>query len=262
MLIADQKSLPTLINHLMNIQTIILAAGKGTRMGDEHTPKVLFKLHGQPMIRLVIDQVDKLKLILKPILVVGHKYDLVQQELGSQYIYAFQIGQLGTAHAVSAAKGFSLGTDVMVLYGDMPFIRASSMRKLIKMHEQNKPAVSMFTAVVDSFEGRLQSLQGFGRILRNKSGDITGIKEFKDASEAEQRIKEVNPGIYIFQAEWLWQNIGQIQNHNVQQEYYLTDLIHLANEQVASIKSLSIDPLEVFGINNKEQLKQAEELMT
>ncbi|MBI2607583.1 MAG: NTP transferase domain-containing protein [Candidatus Doudnabacteria bacterium] len=245
----------------MNLQTIILAAGKGTRMGDENTPKVLFKLSGKPMIRFVVNEVEKLNLSLKPIFVVGHKYDLVQKELGSSYVYAFQEGQLGTAHAVDAAKGFSLGTDVLVLYGDMPFVKTDSLKKLMKLHEQSRPVVSMFTTTVDSFEGQWQSLQGFGRIIRNDKNEISSIREFKDASENERMIKEVNPGIYIFKADWLWQNIDKIQNNNAQKEYYLTDLIQLASEQGLVIKSVQIDPREVFGINTKEQLVLARQLV-
>lgn len=245
----------------MNLQTIILAAGKGTRMGDENIPKVLFKLNNKPMIRFVVDQVEKLQLALKPIIVVGHKYDLVQKELGSNYVYAFQQGQLGTAHAVDAAKGFSLGTDVMVLYGDMPFIQSASIKKLYELHKQEESTISMFTTIIDSFEGDMENLIGFGRIIRNEAGEISDIREFKDASDAEKEIRELNPGIYIFKADWIWKNIDKIQNNNAQQEYYLTDLIHLAREQSLSIESISIDPDEVFGINTPWQLQHAETLM-
>lgn len=230
-------------------------------MGDENMPKVLFKLGNKPMIRFVLNQIEKLKLTLKPIIVVGHKYDLVQKELGSAYLYAFQQGQLGTAHAVNAAQGFSLGTDVLVLYGDMPFISSASVKKLMALHEENKSVISMFTATVNSFEGIMESLNGFGRIIRNELGEISKIREFKDASETEKHIKEINPGIYIFKADWIWKNIDKIQNKNAQQEYYLTDLIHLAREQNLSIKSICIDPQEVFGINTKEQLEQAQLLV-
>jgi bifunctional UDP-N-acetylglucosamine pyrophosphorylase/glucosamine-1-phosphate N-acetyltransferase len=242
----------------MRNQIVILAAGKGTRMGNGGIPKVLVMLKNKPLILYVLHEIEKINQLAKPVIVVGYQSQKVQAVLGDQYLYAYQDRQLGTAHAVMAAKHKAKADNLLVLYGDMPFIKSSSLKKLMRSHHGHKAALSMFTATVPDFCGELESLKHFGRIIRDVEGNIVKITEYKDATEAEKRLKEVNPGIYMFNAEWLWRNIEKIKNQNAQGEYYLTDMVEVAIKQGSKILSLPIDPVETMGVNTLAELQEAE----
>ena len=117
----------------------------------------------------------------------------------------------------------------------------------------------MFTTLIPNFENEYASFLAFGRIIR-KDGMIVGIREFVDATDEEKKITEVNPGIYLFNAKWLWEHLDTVQK-NKHGEYYLTDLVEIAIKKNEPISTLFIDPLEVFGINTPAQLQQAEKLL-
>ncbi len=244
----------------MSKQIIILAGGVGSRMGGE-IPKVLIPLSGRPMILYLLDQVDKLENFLTPIVVVGYKSTQVQKTLGKKYHYALQRQQLGTANAVWAAHKKVKGSSVIVVYGDMPLITANSLRRIAQSHQSHDAMISMFTCHVPDFTGWHSDFIHFGRIVRDKYNNIIGIKEYVDASDKERKILEVNPGIYMFNTQWLWDNIASISNDNALNQYYLTDIIAIAMEQGHPIDALPIDPREVWGVNTPAQLKQAELLL-
>lgn len=246
----------------MHNQVIILAAGKGARMGELDLPKILVGLRGKPLISYILEELKIITDLPTPVLVVGYKNVLVKELLGKNYIYALQKQQLGTAHAVWSAKKKIKAKNVLVLYGDMPFIKAESLKKLIKLHQNQDAVISMFTSYVPSFSGKFSSLNNYGRIIRDKYSALIKITEYKDASEKERQIREVNPGIYMFKTEWLWDNIDKINNKNAQQEFYLTDLIEVAIAEGKIIHSFKIAPREFLGVNTKEQLQQAEKLIT
>lgn len=149
----------------------------------------------------------------------------------------------------------------MVLYGDMPFIKAESIKNLIASHEGQHAVFSMFTTKVPNFEGTFGAYSVYGRIIRNKEGKIVAIKEFADASETERQITEINPGIYMFRSSWLKDNLSKIKPNNKLNEYYLTDIVEVATTNGVKINSFEIQPEEVFGINNPVQLKAAESLL-
>ncbi len=242
----------------MKDQIIILAAGKGTRLNHESLPKVLVLFRGQPLIKHLLLRISKIIQSTKPIVVVGFMAEKVKATLGNRFEYVLQEPQLGTAHAVRAAKEKIKAENVLVLYGDMPFITEGSLRKLIRMHHDEKANLSMFTATVPNFENEFAGLLHYGRIIRSFNKEFVKITEFKDASDAEKNIKELNTGIYMFNSQWLWKNIKKIKNKNVQKEYYLTDIVEIAIEQKEKIYSLAIDPKEVIGINSKEDLERVE----
>lgn len=229
-------------------------------MGHSELPKVLVPVKNKSMILHLVEELEKLSNTLAHVIVVGHKYQLVQAMLGSKHIYAFQQGQFGTGHAVAAAKDKVTADNVLVLFGDMPFIKAESIEKLKALHESSNSTLSMFTASVPNFDNEFATFNSFGRIIRDQDDKISDIVEFVDASEEQRAIKEVNPSIYIFNTEWLWENIEKIPR-NKHGEFYLTDIINIAKQQNVKINSLTIDPLEVFGINTPEHLKQAEKLL-
>lgn len=243
----------------LDIQPIILAAGKGTRMRTA-LPKVLVGFQGKPLIQYLLDSVKKVDFKHKPVIVVGHKYDLVQSFLGPDFIYAFQEGQMGTGHAVLSAKSKVESKNVLVLYGDTPFIKSQSIKQLIELYQTSNSTFSMFTSNVPNFDHQFSSFLGFGRIIRDSQTRISKIQEFPDASEAERQITEVNPGIYLFSTKWLWSALEQVPK-NKRCEYYLTDLVEIAIRQGVEITTASIDPLEVFGINTPAELKKAEDIL-
>jgi len=143
----------------MSSQIVVLAAGKGTRMGDQPWPKVLAPLRGKPLISYILEEIKKLDLETPPIIVVGFMQDKVRQELGDKYLYVVQEQQLGTGHAAAVAKNLVTAKNVVVLYGDMPFIRAESLKNLIETQDVTGDKFSMFTATVKNFEGPLSPLE-------------------------------------------------------------------------------------------------------
>jgi len=224
-------------------------------------PKVLVMLKNKPLILYLLDEIDKINQIAKPVIVVGHMYNMVRTVLGNDYLYAIQDRQLGTAHALLAAKHKVTGKNILVLYGDHPFIKASSLQKLMRLHHSKEANISMFTTAVPNFNGINKNFEHYGRIIRNSKKAIARIVEYKDASVGQRKIKELNPGMYMFNTAWLWKHMGKIKNQNEQAEYYLTDIVEVAIEHGEPVHSLSIEPKEVIGINTKEDLKNAEKLL-
>jgi len=245
----------------MDTQIVILAAGKGRRMGSKGLPKVLIPLKGKPVISYLVEELVKLKDLPPPIIVIGHRSTAIKQALGKSYRYALQRDQRGTAHAVWSAQPYITAKNLLVLYGDMPFIKATSLKKLIHLHDSQQAVISMFTSYVPNFNGHYENFLRFGRIIRNQYKEIVKIREFADATLEEQSIREINPGIYLFQSQWLWDNIDKIDDNNVYQEFYLTDIVEIAIQEGHSIQSLTISPKEIFGINTEQQLKQAQKLI-
>lgn len=245
------------------VQIIILAAGHGKRMQSE-LPKVLVPLHGKPLVTHVLEQIKSSGITSVPVIVVGQHRELVMKTLGDSYKYAVQEEQLGTGHAVMSAKSMlPLDTKhVMVLYGDHPFISASTIKNLMAKHLNTDSKLTMATVQLPDFlEWRSVFYNNFGRIVRNESGDISKIVEFKDTKTDEERnIKEVNPSYFCFDAEWLWENLKKINTDNAQKEYYLTDLVKIAMQEKIKIQSVSIDPREALGVNSKQELETLEGL--
>ncbi|MBU0612258.1 NTP transferase domain-containing protein [Patescibacteria group bacterium] len=238
------------------IKIVILAAGKGTRM-ESDLPKVLAPLKGKNMIRHVIESVQKAS-NEKPIAIIGHKAELVQSDLGDLCFYVLQKEQLGTGHAVSCAKGDCEGAeDIVVLSGDQPFIKAETIKNLIEKHLETGAKITLATTIPLDFSDWKKAFLVYGRILR-ENGKIIGIREFKNATDKEKEIKEVNTGCYMFNADWLWKNLDKIENKNAQGEYYLTDLFHIAFENGDKIESIEIEPHEALGANTKEDLEVLE----
>jgi bifunctional UDP-N-acetylglucosamine pyrophosphorylase / glucosamine-1-phosphate N-acetyltransferase len=246
----------------MDTQIVILAAGKGKRMGTKEVPKVLIPLKGKPVISYLLEEVVKLKDLPPPIIVVGHKSTAIKQALGKGFRYALQRGQRGTAHAVWSAQPYVKAKNIFVLYGDIPLITAASLKKLMHVHDSQQAVISMFTAFVPNFEKEYANFLHFGRIIRNEFKEIVKIQEYADAAEEQRAIREINPGIYLFQSQWLWDNIDKIDDSNAQQEFYLTDIVEIAITEGHTIHSFAVNPKEILGINTIEQLKLAEKLLT
>ena len=238
------------------IGVIILAGGKGKRMQSE-LPKVLVELRGKPMIKHLLESLKASGVCDTPTIVVGYKKESVIEALGEKYHYAVQEEQLGTGHAVMAAhKQLEHKVEnVLVLYGDNPYITPESIKKLADTHIASGGKLTMATVQLSDFlEWRSFFYTSFSRIIRNEYGDIIRSVEFKDATDDEKKITEVNPCYFCFNAPWLWKKLQTLKNDNAQQEYYLTDLVKIAMQEGEKIASIQIEPGEALAANSKEEL--------
>ncbi|MFV2003715.1 MAG: bifunctional UDP-N-acetylglucosamine diphosphorylase/glucosamine-1-phosphate N-acetyltransferase GlmU [Gammaproteobacteria bacterium] len=235
----------------MNLSVIILAAGAGTRMRSLK-PKVLHKLAGLPMVEHVYNTSNTLG--AKQIQVVyGHGGDLLKQQCGHFNVnWCLQAEQLGTAHAVEQA-GPNIDNDAvaLILYGDVPLIKAQTLETLVKDVTGNN--VSLLTV-------KLDDPTGYGRIVR-EGGKVVAIVEHKDASDEIKKIDEVNTGILAMRAGYLNDCLRKIDNNNVQGEFYLTDVIALAVSDGNEVLTTQVEhSYEVEGVNDRKQLARLERI--
>ena len=248
-------------NEMDKTMAVVLGAGKGTRMGageGSGMPKVMFLADGKPLIGHAVDNLRQAG-IEKIAVVVGYKKEMVQDYLDGEVDYAIQDEQLGTGHAVAVAKNLVQGQSeaVLVCYGDMPLFKIETIKKLIEEFQAAKPTIAMLSVEFEDPQS-----WAYGRIERDEKGDVKDIVEQKDCNEEQLKIKESNPGFYIFQSVWLWENISKLKSENAQREYYLTDLIGLATKQGKRIIAQKVsEENEALGVNTPEQLKQAEEIL-
>ena len=234
----------------MNVDFIILAAGKGTRMGG-NSPKVLASLAGKPMIQHLIDTVDSVP-NSKTTIIVGHKGREVEDCIVSSKKLRFinQKNQLGTAHAVKQAlSGLRKNSISVVLYGDAPLVTKNTLNKLVKSAARGQ--LSLLTFIKDN-------PKGYGRIIRGSRNSVKKITEHKDASNVEREIKEVNSGILAIKTSQLQKFVPSIKNNNAAKEYYLTDLVEIANNNSIGVAATVCDSYEVGGANDKQELHDLE----
>lgn len=243
---------------------IILAAGKGTRMNCE-LPKVLVPLKGRPMIQYLMDEVKAAGVDSRPIIVVSpDNKEIISAALkGYEAEYVIQAEQLGTGQAVACARAALAKDDkeiknIVVLYGDHPFLKSASIRKFSAI---NSEVLTIMPTRLPDFEGWRQNFYHWGRIIKGLDGTVEKIVEFKDASEEEKLITEVNPGFMRFDKDWLFQNIDKLTDNNQSKEYYLTDMVKAAFEGGHPVGTMNIEPPEAMGINSLEELKIAEGLL-
>jgi bifunctional UDP-N-acetylglucosamine pyrophosphorylase/glucosamine-1-phosphate N-acetyltransferase len=238
---------------------IALAAGQGVRMGNDW-PKVLAPVKGKSMIKRVLESANKSGIDAKPIIVVGYKKELIIRELGNKYQYINQEHQLGTGHAVSLAKDYlkNKAENIMILYGDQPFIKAETIKKINEKHIKSGRKITMATVKLKDFKDWRINFVNFSRIIRDKNGKIIKDIQFKDASDEEIKVTEVNPCYFCFNADWLWNKLETLKNDNAQKEYYLTDLIKMATDSGIEIESIEIEPYEALGANTKAELRVLE----
>lgn len=244
----------------MNIQPIILAAGRGVRMGGD-LPKVLHEVNGRPMVSHLLEALADLQLEHKPIVVVGYKSEDVKNALGDSCLYALQEPQLGTGHAVSVAEDLIAAPHVAVLNGDTSFVSAQTLKDLFDSHVASGAVMSLATVTVEDFEGWKTMFASHGRIIRDASGKVVAIREYKDASDSEREIRELNVGVYVFDSAWLTEHLGKLDNNNAQGEYYLTDLVAMALSTPKDSPTVSMSPLEALSINTPEHLQYASQLV-
>ena len=232
----------------------ILAAGKGSRMESE-LPKVLHELNGKSLIDYVIDTASE----LNPnsiTLVVGFQKDRVKNHIQNNKIhYVSQDQQLGTGHAVLQIENQLSNQEghLLILYGDVPNIKSSTLSPIIDEHIKQNHSATIITAM-------LEDPTGYGRIIRDKNGNVLKIVEEKDCTSDEKKIKEWNPGIYIFKIPQLFSELKRIKPNNALNEYYLTDVIELIKESSPVQAKKIADSREVIGINTINQLSLMENI--
>ncbi|MBN2543066.1 NTP transferase domain-containing protein [bacterium] len=238
---------------MKNLSVVVLAAGLGKRMGADF-PKVLQKINNYALIDFVLKTWEKFD-PWKTIVVVGYKNELVKEHLKDKYNieFALQEVQLGTAHATKMALPLldEFQGDVAVVCGDAPFISLDTINKLLEIHKNTKARATLLTAFFDN-------PSSYGRIVRGPGGEVLQIVEYKDCTEEQRKIKEINSGTYIFSKEHLLKTIRRIDSDNIQGEYYLTDIIELLRGDGERISALSVeDNREVMGINSLQDLEAA-----
>lgn len=239
----------------MKIHAVVLAAGKGTRM-NSRLYKVMHHVCGKPMIEHVVDTLEKLDLH-NLIVVVGHGADAIRERLGTRVQYAYQQEQLGTAHAVLMCRELLQDEDgiTIVLNGDTPLVRSETLQQLVSHHQRKQAAATVLTAIVEN-------PTGYGRIIRDESGDVKRIVEEKDATLGQKKVCEISTGMFCFDNGKLFSCLAQVKNDNAQAEYYLPDVISILNEQGCTVSAyVADDPNEGRGANDRVQLAQLEALL-
>jgi bifunctional UDP-N-acetylglucosamine pyrophosphorylase/glucosamine-1-phosphate N-acetyltransferase len=240
---------------MASLRTIILAAGKGTRMKSD-TPKVLHEVCGKSIIEYVLD-VARAVGSLKIYVVVGHGNALVENRLGREAVTIRQPRLLGTADAIRCAQGFlkSYRGDLLVLCGDTPLLNKNVVGKLVGRHKKSKAVCTFLTAVA-------HDPQGYGRVIRDENGAVAAIREDKDATGDQRDIQEINVGVYCFQSRALFNALPGVCLNPKKKEFYLTDIISLFYDQGLKVETLPAeDPFEGLGVNTKEDLAVAERII-
>ena len=237
------------------IKSIVLAAGKGTRIQTDgyDLPKVMRLACDKPLLHYVLGEIS----FIPPedtVIVVGYMKDFITESFPG-YIHAEQIEQLGTGHAVKAAMPCieNLNCDLLVCYGDMPLIKQETYKALVDAHRNTGNACTLLSGTSDE-------PLAYGRILRDAEGNFQEVVEDRDCTPEQKEIKELNTGLYVFDAKELSAALNQLKCENSQGEYYLTDVpaIMLANGLSVGVCKLNLGK-QIIGVNTIENLKTVEE---
>lgn len=240
------------MNNHKNLSTIILAAGKGTRMQTDQA-KVLHLLCGEPLLAYSLTLAEAIH-SEKIVVIVGHQAEMVRRAFPTPgLIFVEQRPQLGTGHAVlQAREQFADYTGmILILCGDVPCLKVATVTSLIERHCREQASVTVMTTILDD-------PGSYGRVITSQSADVLRIVEVCDATEQEKEVREINTGIYCADSRFLFEAVAQIKNNNSQKEYYLTDIIEIACKTGCRVRSfIAADPFEVMGVNTPEDLEKA-----
>lgn len=242
----------------MDIKAIILAAGKGTRMKSETTPKVLHEIMGKTLLGYVMDNV--ITYTNEQYVIVGHQSEAVEKYITDNYDSAktvLQSPQLGTGHAVSMVCPYleNYEGQVLILCGDTPLIKEDTLKKFVEFHNSNNSDLTVMSTIFDN-------PTNYGRIIRENDNTLKCIVEEKDATPEQKAVKEVNAGIYCLNWGKIKNAFSQLKTNNAQGEYYLTDIIQWGKEQKLNVNAFILENSdEIYGINSRQNLAQATKIM-
>ena len=237
------------------LKSVILAAGKGTRMKSE-TPKVLHTIFNKTLVGYVIEAVNNTGMADENFVIVGHQAERVEEYIKENYKNAktiLQSPQLGTGHAVSMALPYleNFDGEVIILCGDTPLITSETLKEFVEFHKSNNSDLTVMSAI-------FENPTNYGRIVRNTQGKVDAIVEEKDATLEQKAIKEINAGIYCLDWKKIKPAFSELKTNNAQGEYYLTDIIKWGNEQALNVNAYTLkDNTEIYGINSKANLAEA-----
>ena len=242
---------------MKDVVALVLAAGKGTRMYSD-LAKVLHPICGRPMLSYTLITVEELGFD-RVLVVVGHQAERIQEVYAdAQVEWVLQSQQLGTAHAVQCALPHLAdhGGSVLICCGDTPLLTAKTLRMFQVEHMNRGADLSVLSMLLDE-------PGSYGRVVRDSGGEVSAIIEAKDATEQERTIREVNTGIYCARADLLRAVLPDVENANVQGEYYLTDVVEMAAWRGWKVHAVTAsDPIEFMGVNTNEELEAAERVIT
>ena len=242
----------------MDIKAVILAAGKGTRMKSETTPKVLHEIMGKTLLGYVLDNVKNF--VSEEFVIVGHHAQEVENFVKNNYTDArtvLQTPQLGTGHAVSMVCPYLENFDgvVLILCGDTPLIKEETLKEFVNFHLAQNSDLTVMSTIFDN-------PANYGRIIRDKDNSLKCIVEEKDATLEQKAVKEVNAGIYCLNWGKVKSAFSQLKTNDAQGEYYLTDIIAWGKEQKLNVNAYILqDSNEIYGINSRINLAQAGKIM-
>lgn len=241
----------------MDIKSVILAAGKGTRMKSE-TPKVLHKIFEKPLLGYVLDNIKTIT--NENFVIVGHHADEVKEYVEKNYQNAktvLQTPQLGTGHAVSMVLPYlkDFKGQVLILCGDTPLITSETLNKFVEFHNSNNSDLTVMSTI-------FENPTNYGRIIREPDGSLKCIVEEKDATPEQKAVKEVNAGIYILDWAKIAPAFSQLTSNNAQGEYYLTDIIEWGKKNNLRVNAFILENSdEIYGINSRKNLAEATRIM-
>lgn len=237
------------------LKSVILAAGKGTRMKSD-TPKVLHTIFYKTLVGYVIEAVNNTGLADENFVIVGHQAERVDEYIKENYKNAktvLQSPQLGTGHAVSMVLPYlqDFEGEVIILCGDTPLVTSETLKEFVEYHKSNKSDLTVMSAI-------FENPTNYGRIIRGDDNAVKGIVEEKDATPEQKGIKEINAGIYCLDWQKVKPAFSELKTNNAQGEYYLTDIIKWGNENSLSVNGYILkDNTEIYGINSKANLAEA-----
>ncbi len=241
----------------MEIKSVILAAGKGTRMKSD-IPKVLHKIFEKPLLGYVLDNVKKIT--TENFVIIGHHAEEVKDYVEKNYNNAktvLQSPQLGTGHAVSMVCPYleDYSGQILILCGDTPLITSETLKKFVEYHNSNNSDLTVMSTIFENPEN-------YGRIIREHDRSLKCIVEEKDATPEEKAVKEVNAGIYILNWNKVKPAFSQLTSNNAQGEYYLTDIISWGKNNGLKVNAFILENSdEIYGINSRKNLAEASRIM-
>lgn len=244
----------------MKLTSVVLAAGKGTRMNIPDLPKVLVTLYNKPLLEYVLNTIEKLN-SSKTVVILGHKKEkvinFIKSKEYSNIETVTQEPQLGTGHAVDQAKNLLLNSnsEVLILCGDVPLLTLDTLKEFELYHNKENSKLTVLSAITNN-------PTGYGRVVRDEKGNFLKIVEHKDANESERAINEINSGTYIVNSDLLFSALEKVNNNNAQGEYYLTDIVEIIKNEGHKVTAFPTKNIsEVLGINSVEDLVNAEKVL-